>query len=399
MTKLKIALYTQTFPPKGGGVSTSHYNIYNLLKDEYDIQVFAFNETVNEFDEQIVKLATIPLINRFILSLVKCRYKAKSKGSKLSNVKAIISSFIPVLKSHKYLRRFKPDIILLPDFNIPAYLLQKPKGTKLVCFAHHNYSRFKNHILLENSDWLDLDIAYSMEQSAMRKVDAIISPSYYMIQRYEGSTYNNKPVFRIPNFMEKDNFKALESQAKTNTTLPRDRKIIYIPSAGSVVKGKRYIFEIVRRLLAHDNNLFFYLSGHLPDDLVYELKEFKDHLYTPGHINWETNVIYMMQCDLGITPNLEENFSNAILEGQAAGLPFVAFDTGGNKEIILDKETGFIVPYRDIEALIEQSYNLINNNQLRENFANRSKEACYSRFNNTIIKAEYQKAFEQIAQM
>jgi len=43
-----------------------------------------------------------------------------------------------------------------------------------------------------------------------------------------------------------------------------------------------------------------------------------------------------MQCFIGISPNLEENFSNAILEAQTSGVPFVSFDTGGNKEIVIN---------------------------------------------------------------
>ena len=399
MKKLKIAIYTQTFPPKGGGVSTSHYNLYNILKDDYDVEVYAFNETLNLEEDSVKKYKTITWINQLVMRFLKLKFQAKKHQSKLSNVNAIISSMIPVLKLNKPLKKFQPDIILVPDFNLPAYLLSKPKSSKLVCFAHHNYGRFKNHILLENQDWLDFDIASSMEQKAMKKIDAVISPSQYMINRYQNTTYQGKHVFRIPNFMESRVFERIAEESKAKCIFPEGKRVIYIPSAGSVVKGKRYVFEIIRRLLATDTEVFFYLSGQIPNDLAYELENYKAHIYAPGHVNWEDNVKYMMQCYLGITPNLEENFSNAILEAQAAGMPFVAFDTGGNKEIIINEETGFIVPYLDVEALIKKSIILLKDSKLQNRFKDASKKLCAKRFNNELIKEEYKKVFQQLTQL
>jgi glycosyltransferase involved in cell wall biosynthesis len=39
-----------------------------------------------------------------------------------------------------------------------------------------------------------------------------------------------------------------------------------------------------------------------------------------------------------------ESFGLAVLEGSAAGLPVVAADEGGPREIIAEGETGFLVP-------------------------------------------------------
>jgi glycosyltransferase involved in cell wall biosynthesis len=138
------------------------------------------------------------------------------------------------------------------------------------------------------------------------------------------------------------------------------------------------------------------LSGTIPEDLKLELLPFKNQIYAPGHINWDDNFINVMQCYMGITPNLEENFSNAILEAQTSGVPFVAFDTGGNKEIIIDEETGFIVPYLDMEALLNKITILLKDTQLQKSFGDNSNSLCAKRFNNKRIKEEYKKVFEQI---
>ena len=43
------------------------------------------------------------------------------------------------------------------------------------------------------------------------------------------------------------------------------------------------------------------------------------------------------------------------------GVPVVAFDTGGNREIISDGQSGWIVPYLDVEALVERAFQLLQN--------------------------------------
>jgi len=57
--------------------------------------------------------------------------------------------------------------------------------------------------------------------------------------------------------------------------------------------------------------------------------------------------------DVGVLCSHEEGFSNAVLEGMAAGLPMVVTDVGGNGEAVIDGSTGVVVPARHPEALAQ----------------------------------------------
>lgn len=52
-----------------------------------------------------------------------------------------------------------------------------------------------------------------------------------------------------------------------------------------------------------------------------------------------------------LTPSANEGLSNSILEYHAAGLPVVATDCGGNRELVEEGATGSIVPVGDADAV------------------------------------------------
>jgi glycosyltransferase involved in cell wall biosynthesis len=56
--------------------------------------------------------------------------------------------------------------------------------------------------------------------------------------------------------------------------------------------------------------------------------------------------------DVAVVPTrTAEPFGRTVVEAMAAGLPVVATDAGGPREIVLDGETGFLVPPGDVSAL------------------------------------------------
>lgn len=74
---------------------------------------------------------------------------------------------------------------------------------------------------------------------------------------------------------------------------------------------------------------------------------------------------FVRSADVGITPSDREAFGRATLEYMTLGLPVVASAGGGSDELVVDGETGFLVPPDDIDALASRLERLAKDAALR----------------------------------
>jgi glycosyltransferase involved in cell wall biosynthesis len=84
--------------------------------------------------------------------------------------------------------------------------------------------------------------------------------------------------------------------------------------------------------------------------------------------------------DIGILCSHEEGFSNAVLEGMAAGLPMIVTRVGGNTEAVIDGETGIVVPPRAPTDLAAAIVRLVADPGLRARFGAAGRQRVQKEF-------------------
>ncbi|KAA6306868.1 hypothetical protein EZS27_041469, partial [termite gut metagenome] len=76
--------------------------------------------------------------------------------------------------------------------------------------------------------------------------------------------------------------------------------------------------------------------------------------------------------DLYVTPSLQDNLPNTIMEAMACGVPCVGFDTGGISEMIDHLHNGYVAQYKSAEDFAEGIYRILTDPE----YALLSKQAC-----------------------
>jgi sugar transferase (PEP-CTERM/EpsH1 system associated) len=107
----------------------------------------------------------------------------------------------------------------------------------------------------------------------------------------------------------------------------------------------------------------------------------------PGN---QTNVPeWMAAMDVFCLPSRAEGISNTILEAMACGLPVLATRVGGNPELVVEGETGMLVPYSDAKALAEKMARYVDDPGLRRKQGAASRERALSEFSMETMVARY----------
>jgi glycosyltransferase involved in cell wall biosynthesis len=101
--------------------------------------------------------------------------------------------------------------------------------------------------------------------------------------------------------------------------------------------------------------------------------------------------------DIGIlTPTRNEGLSNALLESMAAGLPVVVTDVGGNAEVVVDGETGFVVPLHDSDVLASAILRLAYDAKLRHSMGENAKRRVTEHFSFAASLNQYCSLYEEL---
>lgn len=101
--------------------------------------------------------------------------------------------------------------------------------------------------------------------------------------------------------------------------------------------------------------------------------------------------------DVFVLSSHSEGLSNTILEAMASGVPVVATDVGGARELVVDGESGLLTPAGDAGALASAIGTLIGDADVRTGMACAARERALSEFSITRMIDAYTRLYERLA--
>jgi glycosyltransferase involved in cell wall biosynthesis len=100
------------------------------------------------------------------------------------------------------------------------------------------------------------------------------------------------------------------------------------------------------------------------------------------------------QFDIFALTSLTEGFSVALVEAAWSGLPIVATDVGGNREIVQDGITGFLTEPGNIQDVTEKIEKLLSDNRLRQRFGSVSRSRAEANWTLELMREKYQRVYQ-----
>ncbi|RMD90703.1 MAG: colanic acid biosynthesis glycosyltransferase WcaL [Calditrichaeota bacterium] len=241
-------------------------------------------------------------------------------------------------------------------------------------FSIHAYDIFKNCV----------DVKELKSKIASASFVRTVSQFHYDYLRSLNGFYN-LPKIKIINYgVDVAHFKPI--------TLPRSKKYTIL-SAGNLVpkKGFPVLLEACAELRKVMNNWHLIIVGNGPLRGELEMKisrlQLNDKVELMGKVpHADLNVFYNM-CDVFVLACIvtedgdRDGIPNVLIEAMAAGKPVISTNVAGIPELIIDGETGLLVPQKDPQALAEALYSLFLNEKLARKLAKKGREHVLNNFN------------------
>ena len=216
----------------------------------------------------------------------------------------------------------------------------------------------------------------------------------------QSALLNGHSIIQIPNPINTNLFRPRNKQeARLKIGLPSDKKLILFGSAKITDKRKGIDYFIqscqvlVNRHPEMKNELVVVVYGKDSEQLK-SLVPFE--VYPLNYISNEKDLVNVYNAvNLFVTPSLEENLPNTIMEAMACGVPWVGFNVGGIPEMIDHLHNGYVADYKSAEDFANGIYWALSESE----YQSLSEEACrkvVSSYSEGAIAKKYIEVYNKI---
>ena len=254
---------------------------------------------------------------------------------------------VSTLSYSAYIIRRQPDIV---HFYLPQAYLQGGICSLIVGPRLRVMSRRSRNFYQRNHPAMAL-----LERRLHSGMKAVLGNSCAVLTDLREEGIPDRKLGLIYNGIDLTPF----SEAKSRTEIRRslgiaDEELVFVKVANLIAyKGHKDLLEALAR--TNFDTAWRLLCVGRDDGILAELKTLAKRHGISSNVIWAGSRIdipaVLSAADVGVLASHEEGFSNAVLEYMAAGLPTVATDVGGNAEVLIQEESGLIVPPGDPSSL------------------------------------------------
>lgn len=227
-----------------------------------------------------------------------------------------------------------------------------------------------------------------------RTKSILLSPSLYIdFEKYlkPGDVYycpNGIPVVRNVLPTAEQTGKGSKCKLLFLSNMLTDKGVFTLLEACSLLKEKNIAFE------CHFVGDWYDISATYFRELV-QVYSMSEEVFAHGGKYDEEKIRFLHESDIFVLPTFNDCFPLVLLEAMSYGLPVVSTVEGGIPDIVLNEETGFLVPQRDACSLAAKLEVLIKEPNLRRMFGEAGKKRFLDHFTIEKFEENFIKVLEQ----
>jgi glycosyltransferase involved in cell wall biosynthesis len=177
--------------------------------------------------------------------------------------------------------------------------------------------------------------------------------------------------------------------------------LVILPARMLWDKGVQDFVNCAKKFTKKDTNVRFALVGepdlHNPESVsIMQLK----HWVELGIVEWWAKKNNMLEvyhmADIVLFPSYHEGLPKALLEAASSEIPIVSYDVSGCKEIVKNNVNGFLIPFKDEDALYLSILTLLDDSKLRFDMGKKGREIVINNFTESKVSSETMKVWEEV---
>lgn len=231
--------------------------------------------------------------------------------------------------------------------------------------------------------------------SKIKKME-IVATSKWIARCAKESTLLTGRVFtNLPNPIDTDVFKKIDKNLVRDIfNIPQNKKVVLFGAMSPISdsrKGSKELFEAINMLKL--KNIVIVIAGSSETKKSLNLKH-PVYFIPPMRDESSLPLIYNI-ADVMIVPSIQENLANSIIESLSCETPVVAFNVGGNGDMIVHKKNGYLakaINPKDLSIGIDW---VLRNNDLLE-LSNYSRRKVMSEFDSGLVSKKYIDLYEKV---
>ncbi len=320
-------------------------------------------------------------------------YFEKLKEEDINSYNVVIRSDMdPVClwNIYRLLKKINPCLVHthLIHGDIYGTIAAKFADIKKIISTKHNDDQFRKNRFIKA-----LNIAISKKTAGIIAISSWIRD--FIIKTEEVSPEKSRTIYYglqdLPTYSE-------TSTVRSELGIPGDTVVVGIIARLVKQKGHKYLIDAFCRAREKNSDILLLIvgDGDLKNELLQQVKEkgLEEAVVFTGYR--EDTVRMLSVIDVFVHPSLWEGFGLSILEAMAKGKAVIATKLSAIPELVIDGETGILVPSEETDILSKKIFELAENRELRSCLGRKGRERWKKMFSVDKMINETEKFYDEL---